>query len=90
MPGKLPIDRVRAAEDAPRIYAEEKERFTQNRAERRMLRDPKGDGPAPSPPPAGVDDPPPALDTAAADGPPPADSDAAATLPAPAAEAPHA
>ncbi len=35
MPGKLPIDRVRAAEDAPRIYAEEKQRFAQKQAKLR-------------------------------------------------------
>ncbi len=35
MPGKLPIDRVRAAEDAPRIYAEEKQRFARKEAKLR-------------------------------------------------------
>ena len=32
MSGKLPIDRVRAAEDAPRIYEEHKQRFTEKQA----------------------------------------------------------
>jgi hypothetical protein len=32
MPGKLPIDRVRASEHAPAIYKRDKERFTEKRA----------------------------------------------------------
>ena len=35
MPGKLPIDRVRAAEDAPRIYEDHKQRFTEKQAKLR-------------------------------------------------------
>ena len=35
MPGKLPIDRVRAAEDAPRVYQEEKRRFAEEQAKLR-------------------------------------------------------
>ena len=35
MPGKLPIDPVRAAEDAPRIYMEEKQRFAMKQAKLR-------------------------------------------------------
>ncbi len=37
MPGKLPIDRVRAAEHAPRIYEQAKQRFTEQHA---TLQDP--------------------------------------------------
>ncbi len=33
MSGKLPIDRVREAADAPRIYELEKQRFTEQQAE---------------------------------------------------------
>ena len=32
MSGKLPIDRVREAEDAPRIYERDKQRYTEDRA----------------------------------------------------------
>ncbi len=35
MPGKLPIDRMRAAMDAPRIYKREKEKFTKKQAKLR-------------------------------------------------------
>ncbi|MEX1171974.1 MAG: hypothetical protein WEG56_05105 [Chloroflexota bacterium] len=35
MPGKLPIDRVREAQDAPKIYDEHRERFSQRQAELR-------------------------------------------------------
>lgn len=35
MPGKLPIDRVRAGEDAPRIYEDHKQRFTEKQAKLR-------------------------------------------------------
>ena len=41
MPGKLPIDRVRAAEDAPRIYEDHKQRFTEKQAKLRA-----GDAPS--------------------------------------------
>ncbi|MBA3308288.1 MAG: hypothetical protein H0T04_06340 [Chloroflexi bacterium] len=33
MSGKLPIDRVREAQDAPAIYDEHRERFAQKQAE---------------------------------------------------------
>ena len=38
MPGKLPIDRMRAAEHAPRIYEQDKQRLTEQQA---TLRDPE-------------------------------------------------
>ncbi|CAN5564538.1 hypothetical protein BH20CHL7_BH20CHL7_00770 [soil metagenome] len=40
MPGKLPIDRVREAQDAPKIYDEHRERFSQRQAELRDADDP--------------------------------------------------
>ncbi|MEX2182862.1 MAG: hypothetical protein WEC14_00280 [Chloroflexota bacterium] len=42
MPGKLPIDRVREAKDAPKVYDEHRERFSQRQAE---LRDADADDP---------------------------------------------
>ena len=88
MPGKLPIDRVRAAEDAPRIYAEEKERFTRNRAEQRALQDPRDDGPVPEPLPGGGGDPSSASSTGAADEAPSGEPEASEV--AEAREVPHA
>jgi len=35
MSGKLPIDRARAGEDAPRIYEDHKQRFTEKQAKLR-------------------------------------------------------
>jgi hypothetical protein len=40
MAGKLPIDRVREAQDAPRIYDEHRERFAEHQAELRDADDP--------------------------------------------------
>lgn len=40
MPGKLPIDRVREAQDAPKIYDEHRERFAERQA---ALRDADAD-----------------------------------------------
>jgi hypothetical protein len=40
MAGKLPIDRVREAQDAPKIYDEHRERFSQHQAELRDADDP--------------------------------------------------
>ena len=40
MPGKLPIDRVRESQDAPKIYDEHRERFAQRQAELRDADDP--------------------------------------------------
>jgi hypothetical protein len=40
MAGKLPIDRVREAQDAPKIYDEHRERFAQRQAELRDADDP--------------------------------------------------
>ena len=37
MSGKLPIDRARAGEDAPRIYEDHKQRFTEKQAKLRDL-----------------------------------------------------
>ena len=37
MSGKLPIDRVREAEDAPRVYEDHKQRFAEERAKLRDL-----------------------------------------------------
>ena len=45
MPGKLPIDRVRAAEDAPRIYEDHKQRFTEKHAKLRTGNASAGDAP---------------------------------------------
>jgi hypothetical protein len=42
MPGKLPIDRVRAAKDAPRVYEREKETFTKKQATLRAADSPVG------------------------------------------------
>ncbi|CAN5601451.1 hypothetical protein BH23CHL8_BH23CHL8_13900 [soil metagenome] len=40
MPGKLPIDRVREAQDAPKVYDEHRERFASHQAELRDADDP--------------------------------------------------
>jgi hypothetical protein len=37
MSGKLPIDRVREAEDAPRVYEDHKQRFAEDQARLREL-----------------------------------------------------
>ena len=37
MSGKLPIDRVREAEDAPRVYQDHKQRLAQDEARLRQL-----------------------------------------------------
>lgn len=46
MPGKLPIDRVRAAEDAPRVYEDHKQRLTEKQAKLRIGTAGAGDAPA--------------------------------------------
>jgi hypothetical protein len=40
MPGKLPIDRVREAQDAPKVYDEHRERFASHQAGLRESEDP--------------------------------------------------
>jgi hypothetical protein len=40
MPGKLPIDRVRAARKAPKIFVEDSERLARHEAELRDADDP--------------------------------------------------
>jgi hypothetical protein len=37
MPGKLPIDRVREGEDAPRVYEDHKQRFSEKQAKLRAM-----------------------------------------------------
>lgn len=46
MAGKLPIDRVREARDAPKIYDEHRERFAEHEA---AIRDERAAGPGPRP-----------------------------------------
>ena len=43
MPGKLPIDRLRAAEDVPRIYQKDRQRFAERQAKLRNGSRPPGD-----------------------------------------------
>lgn len=55
MSGKLPIDRVREAEDAPKVYADHRQRFAEQQA---RLRDQSGQeaaGPADAAPPPAAD-----------------------------------
>jgi hypothetical protein len=51
MSGKLPIDRVREAQDAPKIYDEHRERFAQRQAELRDADDPVAGARPPAPEP---------------------------------------
>jgi|SwirhisoilCB2_FD_contig_121_128670_length_856_multi_2_in_0_out_0_2 hypothetical protein len=58
MPGKLPIDRVRAAEHTPRIYERTKRRFAEKQAKlnRQLAPDQDPPGPPPASAPDGRDD----------------------------------
>jgi hypothetical protein len=49
MPGKLPIDRVREARKAPKIFVEHSERLTQQEAELRDADDPVAGARPPAP-----------------------------------------
>jgi hypothetical protein len=55
MSGQLPIDRVRGRQDAPKIYDEHRERFTEREAELRDADDPVA-GARPLPAPDEVDE----------------------------------
>lgn len=50
MAGKLPIDRVREARDAPKVYDEHRERFTSHQAGLREADDPVSGGRPEAPP----------------------------------------
>ena len=48
MPGKLPIDRVRETQKAPKIYLEHSERLAKQAAELRDAQDPVAGAPPPA------------------------------------------